>query len=95
MTLTILIAILGSSAITAVLLLLRCATWAATMAGALAPATTILAYFVYLEAKAPVGPYFLFLGLAYGAVALAFGVAFAMIMALLVGKLGSGSSTSE
>ena len=95
MTLTILFAILVSSAITAGLLRLRCAIWAAIMAGALAPATAILAYFFYLEARAPVGPYFSFVGLGYGAVALAVGVASAVITAILADKLSAGRSTSE
>ena len=89
MTLTLLIAILGSSAITGALLGLRCAMWTAAMVGALTPAATIFAYFAYLEANAPVGPYFIFVGFAYGAVALVVGAIFAVVTAILAGPATS------
>jgi hypothetical protein len=69
----------GGAVLALILLALTGRKWLSALIGGLVPGLIIFAYYLYLEGQQPVGPYYALFGIGYAAIALPFGLLFALL----------------
>ncbi|HEX6377374.1 MAG TPA: hypothetical protein VFZ91_16825 [Allosphingosinicella sp.] len=74
---------------------LRVQAWLSVAVGGLGPGLLILGWFLCLESREPVGPYFAVVGLVYGGAALVFGLASAGVAVLIAREMGDQGTEAD